>query len=277
MFSSHVEKHGYITKVNGGYNMKFCSNCGAQLEDSVKFCGGCGAAQDAAAPAQENFTYEQPAQAAEPAQANGGLNDVIEKGKKLTGGKVWLIPVLAVGAVVVLVLVIFFFRSVLGTGAMTKKGAINAYFKAEQKMSGKAYVNATMSPSMLKAYLEEEGYDNKKEYIEELDDEYEEIADDFEDYYDEKYKVKFKNIKIKDMDKFDKDDIKDFVDELEDDTDVKVKISQMYTVEVSYKYWDCEDEEWEKVKDQECIVYKSAGNWYVLDFGIQWQYYDILN
>jgi hypothetical protein len=153
MFSSHVEKHGYITKVNGGYNMKFCSNCGAQLEDSVKFCGGCGAAQDAAAPAQENFTYEQPAQASEPAQANNGFNDVIEKGKKLTGGKVWLIPVLAVGAVVVLVLVIFFFRSVLGTGAMTKKGAIKAYFKAETKRSAKAYINATMSPSMLKAYL----------------------------------------------------------------------------------------------------------------------------
>lgn len=26
---------------------KFCSNCGAQLEDGVKFCGSCGAAQNA--------------------------------------------------------------------------------------------------------------------------------------------------------------------------------------------------------------------------------------
>lgn len=266
MFSSHVEKHGYITKVNGGYNMKFCSNCGAQLEDSVKFCGGCGAAQDAAAPAQENFTYEQPAQTAEPAQANNGLNDVIEKGKKLTGGKVWLIPVLAVGAVVVLVLVIFFFRSVLGSGAMTKKGAINAYFKAEAKRSAKAYINATMSPSMLKAYLEEEGYDNKKEFIEELEESYEEYEEWYEDFYDEKYKVKYKNIKIEDMDKCDKDDIEDIVDEIEDETDVKVKISQMYEAEVSYKYWDNADEEWVKVKDQEFIVYKSSGNWYVLTY-----------
>ena len=264
MFSSHVEKHGFITKVNGGIDMKFCSKCGAQLEDSVKFCAGCGEAQEAAA-TQENFTYEQPAADAQPAQSNGGFNDVIEKGKKMTNGKVWLIPVLAVGAVVALILVIFFFRSVLGSGAVTKKGAVNAYFKALAKRDAKAYVNATMSPSMLKAFLEDGDYDNKKELIEELQDEYDEYEEDYEDWYGEKYKVKFKKIKIEDMDKCDRDDIKDLIEEIEDETDVKVKISQMYEVEVSYKYWDCDDEEWEKVKDREMIIYKSAGNWYVLD------------
>jgi uncharacterized membrane protein YvbJ len=260
-----VEKHGYITKVNGGFNMKFCSNCGTQLEDSVKFCGGCGAAQEEAA-TQENFTYEQPAASAQPAQSNGGFNDVIEKGKKMTGGKVWLIPVIAVGAIFVLWFVIFFFRSVVGSGAISKKGAVNAYFKAQAKRDAKAYVNATMSPSMLKAVLEEGDYDNKKELIEELEESYEEYDEWYEDYYDEKYKIKYKNIKIEDMDKCDKDDIEDLVDEIEDDTDVKVKISQMYEVEVSYKYWDSYEEDWEKVKDRELIVYKSAGNWYVMEY-----------
>ena len=28
--------------------MKFCANCGNQLEDSAKFCGGCGAVVEAA-------------------------------------------------------------------------------------------------------------------------------------------------------------------------------------------------------------------------------------
>ena len=262
MCLSHVEKHGYITKVNGGINMKFCSNCGTQLEDSVKFCGGCGAAQEAA-PAQENFTYEQPAATAENAQANGGFNDVIEKGKKVTGGKVWLIPVLAVGSIFVLWFVIFFFRSVVGSGALTMKGAVNSYFKAQQKMDGKAYVNATLSPSMLKAIKESEDM-SKKEIIEEYDDNFEEMHELYQDWYDEDYKVKYKNIKIKDTDKYDKDDIEDLVDEIEDETDVKVKISKLYEVEVSYREWDCSEEEWNK-EETVLLVYKSAGNWYVLE------------
>ena len=38
---------------------KFCSNCGAQLEDGVKFCGSCGAAQDAVQQATTQATTIQ--------------------------------------------------------------------------------------------------------------------------------------------------------------------------------------------------------------------------
>ena len=242
--------------------MKFCSNCGCQMEDSVKFCGSCGAVQEDAN-AQENFAYGQP-EAAQAGGSNNGFDAIMEKGKQLTNGKVWLIPVAAVAAIFVIWFVIFFFTSIIGSGSVTKKGAVKAYYEALAERDGKAYVNATMSPSMLKAVLESGDYDNKKELIEELDEEYEEEAEDYEDWYDTKLKVKYKNIEIEDMDKCDKDDIEDVVDYIEDYSDVKVKISQMYEVEVSYKKWNNYNEEWDKVED-EIIIYKSAGNWYVFE------------
>lgn len=249
--------------------MKFCSKCGAQLEDSVKFCGTCGAAQEvaqssaqSATETQANYTYEQPVNNNQPIP---GGESLIEKGKKLTQGKVWLIPVAAVAVIFLTWFVIFFFRTVVGSGSATMKGAVNAYYKAMQKMDGKALVNATMSNSMLKAMKESEDM-TKREIIEELDENFEDMQDLYEDWYDEDYKVKYKNIKIKDKDKYDRDDIKDIVEEIEDETDVKVSIQQIYEVEVSYREWDCIEEEWNK-EEATLILYKSAGNWYVMDMG----------
>lgn len=39
--------------------MKFCSNCGAQLQDNARFCGGCGQKQEVT-PVQETPVYEAP-------------------------------------------------------------------------------------------------------------------------------------------------------------------------------------------------------------------------
>lgn len=44
--------------------MKFCFNCGKQLEDSSVFCSECGAKQQIAKPAQEAPAQEAPAQEA---------------------------------------------------------------------------------------------------------------------------------------------------------------------------------------------------------------------
>ena len=248
----------FINKPNGGREMKFCSNCGTQLEDSVKFCGGCGAAQEVAQP-QQNFTYEQPVANTQPAQSNGGFNGVIEKGKKITGGKIWLLPVALVAVIFVVWFVIFFFRTIIGSGAATMTGAVKNYYKAMEDLDAKDYINATMSNSMLKAIKESEDM-TKKEIIEEMEEDFE----DLEDWYGDDYEIKYKNIKIKDKDKLDKDDIEDFVDMIEDETDVKVSIQKMYEVEVSYREWDYYDEEWNK-EETTLILYKSAGNWYVMD------------
>lgn len=235
--------------------MKFCSNCGTQLEDSVKFCGGCGAAQNVAGAQTQNFTYEQPA-AAQPAQSGG----VMDKIKKITGGKIWLLPVAAVAVIFVIWFVIFFFRSVIGSGALTQKGAIKAYFKAYEDEDAKDLINATMSNSMKKAICEAGNMDK-----EDLIDEAEDTFDGYKDWYGDDYEIKYKNIKIKDVDKFDRDDIDDVLDAIEDETDVKVRIQKMCEVEVSYRVWDYDEEEW--VKSEETLVlYKSAGNWYVMEF-----------
>lgn len=239
--------------------MKFCSNCGTQLEDSVKFCGGCGAAQNVAPEQAQNFTYEQPVTGAQPAQSNGGFNGLIEKGKKITGGKIWLLPVALVAVIFVIWFVVFFFRTIIGSGAVTKKGAIKAYYNAMADMDAKDYINATMSNSMLKAIEEAEDMD-KDDLIEEMEDTF----DSFEDWYGDDYEIKFKKIKIEDVDDYDKDDIEDFVDEIEDETDVKVSIQKMCEVEVEYKMWDYDEEEWVKEEDT-LLLYKSAGNWYVME------------
>ncbi len=238
--------------------MKFCSNCGTQLEDSVKFCGGCGAAQDVASTQEQNFTYEQPVTGAQPAQSNGGFKGLVEKGKKITGGKIWLLPVALVAVIFVIWFVVFFFRTLIGSGAVTKQGAIKAYYNAWADMDAKAYINATMSNSMLKAIEESEDMD-KKDLIEDMEDSFEWM----EDFYGDDYEIKYKRIKIEDVDDIDKDDVEDFVDDIEDETDVKISIQKMCEVEVSYRVWDYDDEEWVK-EETTLTLYKSAGNWYVL-------------
>jgi hypothetical protein len=100
---------------------------------------------------------------------------------------------------------------------------------------------------------------------EDLIDEAEDTFDGYKDWYGDDYEIKYKNIKIKDVDKFDRDDIDDVLDAIEDETDVKVRIQKMCEVEVSYRMWDYNEEEW--VKSEETLVlYKSAGNWYVMEF-----------
>ena len=41
--------------------MKFCKNCGNQLEDTMSFCTNCGTACEQAAPQQTTVTEQQPA------------------------------------------------------------------------------------------------------------------------------------------------------------------------------------------------------------------------
>lgn len=261
--------------------MKFCSNCGTQLGDEVKFCHGCGAKQPEAvnqqnvnntqnvpqysfgnsnapegAPQYSNpygAQYSQPYGAQQSAPASNNFGAEI---KKKTNGKVWLIPVAAVAAVALIFLVVFFFRSVVGSGSLTMKGAVKSFYQANEDMSGKKLVNATMSNSMLKA-LKEDGT-TKKELIDEIDEMYEYRAD----YAGDDYEIRYRKIKITDKEKYDRDEVKDFVEYIEDETDVKVSIQKMYEVEVSYEVWDYYDEEWEEDEDT-LILYKSAGNWYV--------------
>ena len=246
--------------------MKFCSNCGTQLEDAVKFCGTCGAKQPDVQPqpqvqsqpqVQPQQVYSQPYGTAQPA-ANATGESFMGKVKKFIKGHIWVIPVAAVASVFLIWLVVFFFRSVVGSGSITMKGAVKAYYNAEADMNAKKYINATMSNTMLKAVKESEDM-TKKELIEQMEEMYEYR----EAWYGDDYEVKYRRIKIEDKDYYDRDDVRDMIEEIEDETDVKVSIQKICEVEVSYERWDCSIEEW---KDGETVLtlYKSAGNWYVM-------------
>ena len=250
--------------------MKFCSNCGTQLEDSVKFCSACGFRQpdnavqqnepvpsdmpkytspySSSAPAANNSTYSAPV------NNTPSENTAVAKAKGFIQGKIWLIPVAAVAVIFLVWFTVFFFRSVVGSGSLTMNGAVKAYYEAYEAKDGKKLVDATLSNSMLKALKESEDM-TKKEIIEEYDDIF--------DTYSSSYQFKFKNIKITDKEKYDRSDIKDLIEDIEDETDVRVSIQKAYEVEVSFKQWNNYTEEWTKT-DATLVVYKSAGNWYVL-------------
>lgn len=238
--------------------MKFCSNCGTQLEDATKFCGSCGTKQPEVQPqpqVQPQYTYAQPYGAPQAAQATAPSENKL---KKLVKGKVWLIPVAAVASVVLIWFIVFFFRSIVGSGSVTMKGAIKAYYSAQSDMDAKKYINATMSNTMLKAIKESEDM-TKRELIEDLQDTY----DLKEEWYGDDYEVKYRRIKIEDREYYDRDDVKDVIEEIEDETDVKVSIQKICEVEVSYERWDYSEEEWED-GEATLTLYKSAGNWYVM-------------
>ena len=229
--------------------MKFCANCGAQLEDSAKFCGGCGAVQEEAANNAANQSIINKD------AVNNTVNGVMDKAKKITNGKVWLIPVAAVAGIAVIWLIVFFFYSVVGSGSVTQKGAIEAYYKSFEKQSGKKFLNATLSNSMLKAVKE-----NSDMSKSELIDEYDEYL---EDRVDED--IKYKDIMVKFTYDYDREDVKILKKQLKEELDYKVSISDAADLEISYKVWDDDEEVWER-RESIITVYKSAGNWYVLSY-----------
>ncbi len=247
--------------------MKFCNNCGTQMDDNIGFCPNCGAAQNAAP--QNNFNGQpqqpygqQPQQAQNGTNVGDKVNDVVNKvsgtAKNLvndvkSGNSQNLLKVVigGVAAVFALIIVIFFFRSVVGSGAMTAKGALKDYLKAQATCDAKDYVNATMSHKFLKAVKEEEDM-SKSEIIDDLDDSFSD-SDEYE----------IKDIKITKKKEMSDKKVENIEEYIEDETDVKVNISKVYTITYKYKYKSDDTDGWETMKDCTAVVYKQAGNWYV--------------
>ena len=215
--------------------MKFCSNCGNQMDDSTKFCILCGAAQEET-----------------------------QKKTKKKRKKLWLIPVI-IGGVCLVGLSIFISVSVAYESS-AKEGTIKKALNATAEMDTEATVDVMWSKSMLK--LAEE--------MDDTDDMIDTYEEDFEllEYYDIEFK--FKNLEIEDMHDVEKADVKEFVEAIEDEYDVKVSIQKMCEIEISYEFWNNNYEEWDDA-EEECIVYKSSGKWYYLDKRLQEFYDEVIN
>ena len=132
--------------------MKFCGKCGAQLDDNATFCGSCGAAQEVQA---------------QPAAAQTNNDPIMDKVNSITKGNPVKIIIAAVAAVVAIFAIIFITRSVIGSGALTAKGAVKKYVKAVAAQDFKKILNYSMTKPMYKA-----SEMTKKEFIEEYGDFY---------------------------------------------------------------------------------------------------------
>lgn len=246
--------------------MKYCGNCGCQISDEAKFCLKCGAKQEVQ---QQNYTEpEQEVQQqnyAEPEQtvqqqsyAQPDQSYIYQQPAAGTSKFLWKPAVLLVGIVLIaLVLIFVLFKIFAGGGSSTMEGAVEAYYEAICDKDGEALLDITCSDSMVKALEEETGYD-KEEIAEAMG---ESLEYSYEDY------SKIKSIKIEDEEEMSKSELKAGLAEIEEETGVNVKISEMYEVEVSFKYYDTYYEEWDEDTEY-LMVYKSGSGWYVFPFGM---------
>ena len=241
--------------------MKYCANCGNEIKEGVKFCSKCGAEQVQS----EQAGNTQPVQGAQtgntqPVQGAQTWNtqQIREqagtlKSKFMSDKRYKMAGIIVLGVILILIL----FKACSGSGSRTMEGAVETYYKAIVDKDGEDYLDIIFSDSMLKAVEKESDY-TKKEMIEDLEEGLESKYDDF---------GKVKNIKVRDMQVAGSAQLEDLIEEIQDQTDVKVKISEMHQVEASFQYFDVDDKEW-KEDEESLTVYKSGSRWYVLPSGM---------
>lgn len=258
--------------------MKYCGKCGKQMNDGDNFCPSCGARQsngdyisdlkytdNSSGP---SYTYDtsdgaRPMYTYDAAVAERQLEDIYSpkphtdgkegkaKRKKQKSGR-RLIPVLGAAALLMILFLVFFFRCVVGSGSLTKNGAVKAYYDAVYSRDGEALFDATVSNSLLNALEESTGF-NKNRIIILMRAQMTAAS----------VNSRYRRVKITDSEKYDKSEIRKAVEEIEDKTGVSVKISQMCRAEVSYEIWNSYYDEWQEGTER-LVLYKSGGNWYVM-------------
>ena len=246
---------------------KFCTSCGAQLDDNATFCTSCGAQlgsapsaapQGGAAPqGNAGASFQNAA-----AQAGGAVKDGFNKAKeslsmeniknlKTNPNKTTLI-VLGGIVIVAIIVIIVLFNLIF---AHPYKGAIDNYFKAITKGDGDLYKKTV--PECKIEYLE----DNDDDF--DADDYFSDIAegmqDSLEDDYGDGAKISYD---IKKEKKLSDKKVEDIEDDLQDRYDAKgVSVTAAYEVKIKAKIKGDDDEDTKtltftcaKVDGQWCIV-----------------------
>lgn len=228
---------------------KFCGNCGSQQPDNARVCGNCGA------------PFAAPVQNGAPRQAPRPVNNNVDPAKKANLMKWGKLAAMALAAIVVIGLLI----GIIGGGGSPESVA-KKYIKALEKGNERKIAN------MISDMFTE---DASKDLAEELVEEWEY---DFED-------CKITKIKIDDVEKMDKDDVKDLRDEMKDgfkeikkyDKEEKEMLQELginvkynagkikgvaqVTVEITYK-----DEDGDKQKEEiDVYLIKEGGSWKLFD------------
>ena len=174
----------------------FCPKCGSQIPDNAAACPNCGEKMEAKA---ENVT----AQSEVVGNVQGEINNDDNKKNNV------IVKIAA--AVVAVVVVILLISSLFGSSYKDPvKKLVKLCNKKEESSIEYNYIN---QPKFLADYTKTyEEILAKSDYDDDYKNTYEYVFDDWEDTYGEDFKVKL--VKIKDVEKMDKDDIKDYQDSM---------------------------------------------------------------
>ena len=234
--------------------MKFCNNCGQQMEDESVFCPNCGATNEAAP-------------AAPAAKAAG--NDIMAKAKgfgekvvnfcknfvnaAMKDKKLLIVPAAAILGVIAVIVVLSLVFSHPYKGAIKDAIAIDFGTATEKQYKAskpKAYWN----------YLEDERDMEFDDAWENYEDNNENLVEYLEEEYGDDYKVTFK---IKDADKLSDKKLKEVKDYAKDYWDVSKKdVKKAYKVKLEISIKGDEDKDSDTIK---CVVAKIDGKWYVVE------------
>lgn len=237
---------------------KFCTSCGASLDDNATFCTACGAklaapVAAAQAPAQEATANAEgtPIDALKDKTVNA-FNSFKNNPNRNT--------ILGIAAIAVLVIILIVVVVNLFTGGY--KGALKDYFGSIEDKDGKAYIHSILPEDMIDEAIDEiKDNDGKK--------------DDFYNLYKAGVKSTYNNLKedfgsgieidfdVTDKEKIDKDDLEDLEDKsyYED-----LKISKGYELELEVTVEGKDDDD---TFDAEAVVIKVDGDWVIYSLAVE--------
>ena len=231
---------------------KFCSNCGAQMEDQAVFCPNCGATNEAAPVAQQAPAENKVAAAASEylGKASTAVTGYVGKAKK--NPKVLLVPVVAIVAVIAVIIACSLLFKYNGAA-----GAVNRLLDVQAE--GKSGQIKNLAPKEVWEYYDDVYETSQKDVKEYFDDEMkEDIRDNNEDDYGKNYKATFKK---KDQDDAKKDELSAVKEYLSEKYDIKKDaVKKLVKVDGEMVIKGSEDDDDADVDD--LYVVKIGSKWY---------------
>lgn len=249
------KKKYYYQNINSdkGENMKFCTNCGKEIEDDSMFCNKCGAPQEVVKPElqpveqvlnQSIETPSAPIQQTVPTQQIPVVQaeqeqqipvDNVKKKKK------WRMPVIIVSACLIVLGIAFFLINSYVGGCFTKEGAAKEYLEARYNKDAEDYFDVTLSLKAIE-YLEEEYGVSKEDIINNLS---KNLRDGV------RYEIR--NVEVRESREVTGENGFKLVDGF--------GAPETWMIEVSYEI-SYNGGEWIKIDDGDVLVYYSNCKWY---------------
>ena len=232
---------------------KFCTNCGAEMEDDSLFCTNCGekfaAAEEVVAAFQEAPVVEEVVvneEAAAPAKKD--VKAIFAELKARPDFKTLVIAAAALVVVIVLAIVLL-----CGT---SYKDAVKNY---QAVMNGNAGKIISLAPNDYWKYVKEEEDISKADVKDTFKELYEEMEEEMEDTYGKNAKY---TIKVTDADKLSKKKLSALAENIEENYEIdekKVKAGYELECEMTVKGREDDDE-----YEDTLYAVKIGGNWYVV-------------